>query len=195
MFNGGSLNSFVGALGWWEGENKSQEAGKQSEALRYAATASALACCVITDDEPVWGKKKKKKKASGRGCQALEGDSLEPWRLLFFFFFFNMAELCRTASSLSGEPHGLELSFKKVFITKIRTNVSKDNLPFQERNTKQPGLSVSSSEFTEKEAHQPSWKPGRKPSSLQHLQVAEEQRKQFQKLVHWRKTGLLTSTN
>lgn len=48
-----------------------------------------------------------------------------------------MEELCRTASSLSGEPHGLELSFKKVFITKIRTNVSKDNLPFQERNTKQ----------------------------------------------------------
>lgn len=52
MFNGSSLNSFVGALGWWEGENKSQEAGKWSESLRYAATAPALVCCNITDDEP-----------------------------------------------------------------------------------------------------------------------------------------------
>lgn len=30
MFNGGSLNPFVGASGWWEGENKSQGAGERS---------------------------------------------------------------------------------------------------------------------------------------------------------------------
>lgn len=52
MFNGSSLNSFVGALGWWEGENESQEAGKRSQSLRYAGTEPALVCCTITDEEP-----------------------------------------------------------------------------------------------------------------------------------------------